>query len=44
MVKRKYRCPNCEHRFEAEDPPLSIPMGVVSCPFCGRIAEEAEAR
>ena len=41
-VKRKYRCPACEHEFDAEDPPFTIPLSVVSCPICGIIAEEME--
>jgi len=44
MVKRKYRCPNCEIEFEAEEPLHTIPVSVVWCLICGKIVEEVDKK
>jgi len=44
MVKRKYRCSNCEIEFEAEEPLHTIPVSVVWCLICGKIVEEVDEK
>ena len=44
MVLKRYRCSDCGHEFEEEEPPMTIPASGVWCPVCHGIAEEAESR
>ena len=40
----KWRCPSCGFKFDAKEPPASIPVSVVRCPKCGDIAEQEKMR